>query len=724
MKINLNPLISLILLVGLVYFAFWTRSFTLDNPLILDYDPFFFYRLAKNILENNLNPPKWDLLSFFPPGRPTHPELGWPYTMILFFKIFSFFTQDITFMYIAKLSPALMVGLSIIPAFILGRELSNNWGGLLTGLFAITAPTFIGVSMAGYCDTDVVVVFYTFLSIFSIFLAVRKKKIFYYILSIALMLWFLYNWWFGWYTILFFTLFIPSFFIFRFLETIIREKKLKIDLTAVLKDSKNILVPLVIIIIIVNILGTLLGRGNLWDIVGSAFQFLGGGAAIVNVSVAELQPINIFTKGGFQQIANRAGFYPTLISLVGIPLIALYKLFKKVKISFIEVFLFMWMILTFYLILHGIRFSLLFNCAVAASAGYVLGNLIRMIKNQRVFFKSTIFGVILIVCLMSASDAIQLGIQSGGMEVGSNWIEMLDWLKENADAKAIVSTWWDPGHIIAGYTGLRVHADGAHCGPGECIPYDHNIRIQNMGKIMSTSDEGEAAEILKKYMQLTPEQCQEVKQKFGDIVPKEACEPASEMYFISSNDLIGKFTWMNYFGGYRAPINSGADFQKNPGVCCAQTPKSEPDQIPCGEFADQGKGVWIWCPWIFNLKDVKQDEQGNQIYVYDYSGLTISILQKPDTLIPIYNNQYLINHMTFFSDNQMQNIDLSNSSVNLERIDGLVWVDPSFRSLIYFAPKIKDSIFTRTFFYNGEGLEHFELVYSNPEIKLYRVNFD
>ena len=100
------------------------------------------------------------------------------------------------------------------------------------------------------------------------------------------------------------------------------------------------------------------------------------------------------------------------------------------------------------------------------------------------------------------------------------------------------------------------------------------------------------------------------------------------------------------------------------------------------------------------------------------------MVQKPNYLAPIYNNQYLINRMTFFSDGEMQDMDLTNLPINLERLDGLVWVDPSFRNLIYFAPAIKDSIFTKTYFYDGKGLEHFELVYSNPEIKLYRVNFD
>jgi hypothetical protein len=493
-----------------------------------------------------------------------------------------------------------------------------------------------------------------------------------------------------------------------------------------IKKFKPHFITLIIIFAGSSLLAIITGRPDPITTVTDAFSWLLGGLMIVNVSIAELQPINIFTRSGFFAVASRTGI--SIYFAIFLPIIIIIKYWKKQKISLGELFAFLWLATTFYLIIHGVRFSLLFAAATSAAGGFVVGNLVNLTKTLKVrgsrVITSTIFGLISLLLLMELSNGLQLGNSMRGMEVGSNWIGMLDWLKNNATEDAIVSTWWDPGHIIAGYTGLRVMADGAHCPPQHCVPYDHNIRIQNMGRVMSTSDESEAVDILKKYMQLTPEQCQEVKQKFGDIVPEEACEPASEMYFISSNDLIGKFTWMNYFGGYRAPIKSGADFQKNPGVCCAQTPKSEPDQIPCGEFADQGRGVWIWCPWIFGFKDMKQDEQGNPIYVYDYSGLTISIVQKPNYLVPIYNNQYLINHMTFFSDGQRRDIDLTDSSINLERIDGLVWMDPSFRNLIYFAPAIKDSIFTKTFFYDGKGLKHFELVYSNPEIKLYRVNFD
>jgi len=722
-----NNLHLLILLV-IVYLGVYIRLGTVNTKIMLDYDPWWYYRHAKYLVDNNFRGVKWDLLSFFPPGRPMVDPVGWEYMVAISYKIFSLFFS-IDFMRFGIWSPAIISGLIAVPAYLTGNIITNKWGGLVTALFSVLTPTLIGVSMAGYMDTDALVVFFTFASTFSIIYALQKRTIFSYILSIFILWLFAFSWAQSWYMLYMLLLFLVVYFIGSvFLSIVFQHKKLSFSgiIKENLKKFKPHFITLIIIFIGSSLLAVMTGRPDPITTITDAFSWLLGGLMVVNVSIAELQPINIFTQSGFSAVAGRTGL--SIYFAIFLPILIILKYWKKQKISLGELFAFLWLAATFYLIIHGVRFSLLFAAATSAAGGFVVGNLVKLtshleVKGSRVI-TSTIFGVIGMLLLIELSNGLQLGVSMGGMEVGGNWVEMLDWLKNNATEDSIVSTWWDPGHIIAGYTGLRVMADGAHCPPQHCIPYDHNIRIQNMGRIMSTNDESEAVDILKKYMQLTPEQCEEVKQKFGNIVPEEACEPASEMYFISSNDLIGKFTWMNYFGGYRAPIQSGTDFQKNPGVCCAQTPKSEPDQIPCGEFADQGKGVWVWCPWIFTLSDVQQDDQGNPIYIYDYSGLKMSIVQKPNYLVPIYNNQYLINQMTFFSGGLRQDINLKDTSINLERIDGLVWVDPSFMNLVYFAPAIKDSVFTKTFFFDGEGLKHFELVYSNPEIKLYRVNFD
>jgi len=373
--------------------------------------------------------------------------------------------------------PIIMSVMSIIPAYFLGEELSNEWGGLATALFICMSPTFISVSMGSYMDTDTVVVFYSLLSIFTIFLAMRKRTIPYIIIAVLSNLIFIYSWWFGWYVSTFFLVFIPVFFIFRIFESFVRTGKTQ-SIKSIYKEFKPFLLPLLTVIVLLNILGIVLGFGNFVGFIIAASGFrAGGGILLVNVSVAELQPVNIFTKSGFNSVAARVGIAPMIMTLIGIPVIAIYKIAKKESVGFEEVFLFMWAALTFYTILSGVRFSLLFALSVATSAGYVIGNLVKYFSDKTPFVKASVYGFLFFLAFLFASESLAFSSNIGGMGVGTNWENMLNWLKSNADKNAIVSTWWDPGHIIAGYTGLRVHADGAHCGPGECVPFNHNIRI-------------------------------------------------------------------------------------------------------------------------------------------------------------------------------------------------------------------------------------------------------
>jgi len=260
------------------------------------------------------------------------------------------------------------------------------------------------------------------------------------------------------------------------------------------------------------------------------------------------------------------------------------------------------------------------------------------------------------------------------MLISQNWYDMLDWLKQNANENSLIVTWWDPGHIIAGYTGLKVHADGAHCGPDACIPYNHNVRIQDMGRVFSISDEQEAIEILSKYRELTPQQCQEVKNVFGNRIPEEACDPISEMYVIASSDLIAKYYWMSYFG-----TGTGRSFF----------------QLPFSNI-DQTQGI------------------------INYAGGTVSLVREEDRWIPIYQNRYVIKEIVYFENGQLKQQTFENAT---NTIDALLWVDPGFGMSILMEPPVRDSVFTKLFFWDGQGLNHFELKFSNPEIRLYKVAF-
>jgi asparagine N-glycosylation enzyme membrane subunit Stt3 len=660
-------------LIFIMYLSMYVRSATLSSPTILDYDPWWYYRHAIEIMNNNLQPLKWDILSYYPPGRPFDNQLGWEYTMILFFKMASVIFKSITFLTVAKWSPLIMVALGTIPAFLLGRLLSNKWGGLATALFAVLTPTFIGVSMAGYTDNDPLVIFYIFLCAYFALLALKKKSIPFYLFAIISNILFAFNWGGGWFVLLMFTLFMPLLFVFRIVENMIHQKKIVIDLKMSLNEMKPLIIPFLVIFVFSNVAGYFLGVGHVFGslLVGWGFVNPSSGL-LVNMSVAELQKVNILTGEGFYAVASRIGLAPFLLTIIGLPVFILFKLIKKIKINYIEIFLFSWFLITFFMILEGVRFSLLFSAAAAASAGYVIGNAITHLKKDIIGI--TFFAIIAVLTLMFISDAISSGMASSGMAISQNWIDALNWLKSNADKNSLITTWWDPGHIITGYTGLKVHADGAHCSPGECVPYNHNVRIQDMGRIFSTSSEDEALSILKKYKSLTPEQCQEVRKEFGDIVPSNACDPVSDIYIIASSDLIGKYHWLSFFG-----LGNAKDFI----------------QLPLKGY-DQNQGILT------------------------YANGEITLMRKGTDWVPVVQSKYVVKEMIYFENGEKKSLDFSNAT---NTVDGLVWVDPSYQALIFMPPEIKNSIFTNMFFFNGENLKKFELVYTNPEMKIFKVNF-
>lgn len=773
-------------LIFISWLGVWVRLSTLDTPTVLDYDPWWFYRYAQMILDNNLKQPKWDYQSFAMPGRPTNPYMGWSYTIIFFYKLLRILYPSITLMKAAILSPLIMVALIPIPAFLLGRSLTNELGGLTTALFAVLTPSFIGVSMAGYCDSDAPMVFYFFLSTFSLLLLLKntslstKKRIFYTVFAVLSNLLFIWNWGGGWITLILFTTFFAVLPFFRILEKFIHSFSLKIEVKSLLEEVIRVGKPVFTVILLTNILAFLLFKTSEFNSFFGGLAFTGLALILrwfvlflllswvgiffysfatnlldkklilkqkissliysigcillaslilqafikapvqpllVNISVAELQPINI---SQFSAIMSRTGILLSLSPFL-LLVLALYKIVKKERISPEEIFFFLWSISMLLLVTRGVRFSLQFSVAASVTTGYLIGNYKKYPKVLLILLLLSLlpiklllpaklpeligFVFIIFICLLSTffeekfqkalilsiflfhvifftSASIQLGLGSRQMMISQNWYDMLDWFVENADKDALLMTWWDPGHILAGYTyykgkPLRVHADGAHCGPGSCIPYNHNIRIQDMGRIFSTSDEEEAIGIIKKYINLTDEQCQEAKRAHPQM-PIDACKPVSEVYIIASNDLIGKYYWMSYFGTGR-----GRNF--------------------------------------FQLR-LTSVSGGNLIY----SNGLVTVVRKDDRLIPIMNlpqqgiRNAIIKEIEYYENGMRKRYNYGNAS---NVIDGLLWIDPSYRFAIYMDPVIKNSIFSRMFFWNGEGLKHFRLVYSNPEIRVFRVIF-
>jgi|GEM_PF-1865727 len=758
----LQKYIQYFILAGIIFTALAVRWISADFEFIFGADSWWFYRHAGEIYNNNFELPKWDSLSYAPPGRPMDYYSGWSYTIAIFYAIAQPFSPDLTLMKFSGLFAAVFASFAAIPAYFVGRAITNRWGGLLTALFIVISPKFLAVSMAGYPDSGIAVVFYTFVSVLGTIYAIKKtdklhfedfnhfyKSLIRYLphLIPALVAYWLFavNWGFGWYMYFIFLLFIPALILFRIFEgKIFRHEPGRFNLILQkMRDSRNVTIPVILIGVFGEIISLstyrwpfftvpphvqliqgmgFLGAGVLQlailavlfvaigviaglsvsrvkgliigGAVGFIFVFLllpwgtSGGPSLVNQFVSELQPINLFSQSGFGIITSSMGSAPIILGGVGITIMILLKLFKKREITTFEYFILFWISASLVLVSTGERYSLMLAMALAAGSGCVIGNLVEILKGKkRSGLAPQIYGLIIFgILLLVADNVSHADVISEKSAIPQDWLESLLWLKENANTDSLVLSWWDQGHMIAGFTGLKVHTDGAHC--GSCIPYGHNTRMIDMGRMLSTSNENESVDLVRKYTDLSPEGCQKVNDKFGAIVPDDACTSLTDAYVIISREMVYKYYSISYFGSY--------DFQSK-----------------------SGKGEnygWYW----LDGKD-KNDAllyDGGKVRIEHVNGQPIAYVGLAEEGV---KNQ-VFREMVYFDNQGNEKRSSFSESADNDIMNGLLWVSPDLNYVVFVQDELKDRMLSKLFFNNGEGLNHFQLVFQTAGVKVYKVH--
>lgn len=277
-----------------------------------------------------------------------------------------------------------------------------------------------------------------------------------------------------------------------------------------------------------------------------------------------------------------------------------------------------------------------------------------------------------------------------GTGISNNWAEAMGWLKNNTPECTVVATYWDPGYWIAALSERKVIYDGGSqnsirhtlvedLNGLDCVldrggyikeedgfEYCITSRMQDMAGVLYTNNETKAAKILETYL--------------GNC---------SEMYELASNDLIGKSHWWSYFSNW--------DPEKGKGQAYDYAMVRLQDQKNL--LFENGTNL-IYGP--FNLKIVFENNT-----------------QKIEPLLLQEGKYYKIKNMVLTQNNTPVKVNYPDSVV-----PGTLWVDPSFQMVIYMPEQIENSMFTRMFFYNGEGLEYFEPAYINPEVKLFKFNVE
>ncbi len=754
-------------LIVIFLLSYHIRSINIVEDRVLSFDPVYQYRYTYYFAEWG-HVPIWDELTYYvgrSAGAAVAPPLMFYITTLIYFL---FQSTGISLLTTSAYMSAIYGALIIIPAFLLGRELSNKYGGLISAFLIGTAPQILVRTFGPSYDTDQLVLFFLILTTYLGLYALRKRTVASVSLAIIGFVGFMMTWIFFLYPFVILSFFVLVYFLVNYFINAKGEKAKEIKAASLLKLRNHVIVLAVIFISLV-LVGSVTGMNvfnNLFKLVGFAQA---AETSIVNISIAELQEVSrinipileiflvpiaivfevffsllfvtyliskdifkkkvllpiifilvffsIFIATGIlfgldkylvniSQDAAFGDYFWTYISSISIPigrflagnhylnLITLISLISSVILGIITtvrknmrvaMFLMTLLPVSFYTLSRGVRFteftSALLLIMVAVGIGYLIKTGLE-VKNP--VFKSVTIGIGIYLILIGGSIATEYG-QGLGPDMNANWDNAWTFIKNETPELSIVGTWWDPGHMIAGQGERRNFADGAHCPPERCF-YPINTRITDLGRIMSTDNETLSLELIRKYQGTSP-----------------------KVYWIASDDLIGKYRWLQYFG------------------------------LGCDGTGQHTLNGHMKCPLYAQLGYQNFYQTPGGISIMDYGSVKVLMGDIP---FPIYvEGRYMLlfEEYIFYDGQRLTTINLNNFNetemmesvrrledelgfiLSEQKVQYTLWV-PGHRSyVVMIPPNLRNTVFTKMFMLEGEGLEHFKQVYKNDQIKIYEV---
>lgn len=674
-------------LAFILFLSFYIRSTNIVPDRLLSFDPTFQYRYTKYVVDYG-HLPAWDELTYYV-GRlieiNTSPPLMLYITTVVYWLISSLGMSLLT---VCAYMSAIYGALIVIPTFLLARELSNEYGGLFAALLIGTAPQILTRTFGSSYDTDQIVLFFMIFTLFAGVYGLRKKTIAGYCLSLAAFAGFLLTWGFSMYSFFILLGFVVIYFVLNlFTEKVQKKPGLEENIRGSFSKVKEDF--LFLIMLIVGLGGFAVANGeNILYHISSVLSFVGSAEQwIVNISIAELQPFSIFNLDGWIVSMGR---FVTGQALIDISILLVFTVFIimgffinfKKRNLFVLAFLMTLLIVGIYTTFRGIRFteftSTMFIVLIAAG----FGSLTKWMGNDTMK-KTIVLGTAIFISLIAFNISMEMSKQLGP-DINPNWDDAWEFLKTDTPEQSIVGTWWDPGHMINAIAERRNYADGAHC-HDQCL-YTINDRITDLGKIMVTADENESLNLIRKYQ--------------GD---------SPTVYWIASDDLIGKFRWLQYFG-------TGCD----------------------GVYDSE-------CPLYIQLSQSSQsvDENGNIVFLNydmgDQTSMKIYNAQLPIPMLVQGINIALFDELIFYNGTAPIAIRLGPEEINSlvttlkplesqlgarftnQTIPMTVWMPSHYQYIVIIPPNLRNAVFTRMFMLEGQGLDNFKQVFRNEQVKIYEV---
>ncbi len=750
----------------------------------LNIDPYYYLRWARNYLDHGYigdelrDGRSFDNHKLAPIGDSSGDAAIYPYAIVFLYKLMHFLNSGMTLEESSKYLPVILSALAVIPAFFMGRRISNNVGGFFTALIIASNVAMLSRTMFGDVDNDSYSILFP-VTIMWLFVesleakSLEKKGVFAALTGIAVGL-YSFAWAGWWYT---FDFILATLGLSLLYFVIAHRKDFKGHFLEYAKHSaiRDMLAVGLVIIVFSGIFVSLFSSfGNFRSAPFSPLDFM----KIKDASKANLWP-NVYTTvaelnpGSFDEVVNTIGGSTLLwVSVLGVIL----TMFRKDEYGKPElrygILLSLWFAGTVYASTKGVRFNLLVVPAFAVGFGAAAGRIYGYFSKSFSFRGSeknigipkivpSLAVFLFFLYMLSAPLASAYNLPKSGFPlVNDAWYDSLIEIKEKTPNNTIITSWWDYGHIFKYIADRPVTFDGA----SQNIPQAHWV-----GRLLLTGNEKEAVGILRMldcgantaYDKLdsninnTPKSVRILHQiilldkndakkalegynlsgKQADEVLKYThCTPPSAVV-IASEDMIGKAGVWAHFGSW--------DFDRADWWITARKLEREPaiqkimvdynlsrdraqqivDEIRSIPSEDAGNS-WI-APWPTYRSGLTPCGKSGDVIKCDGIGLSVDSANMDATLsmqggvAPPASLVYIAN--TGVEEKKFEGRTVPVSAVLIPAQNGFygMLADPS----------IANSMFTRMFFMNGYGLKNFELLTrkSSPvgtQVYVWKVKWD
>ncbi|MBU7015099.1 MAG: hypothetical protein HXS52_10315 [Theionarchaea archaeon] len=498
MSENQKAIILLIVIIGISVVV--RADYVLeDSNRLLRYDPYYYYRMAGTIVEEE-HRPEWDYMASWPTGQPgnKHPPL-FPYFLAYSFRLFGWVTNHNLLSW-CSYSIVIPVILFVILAFLVGKEFSNTKGGLFCALlFGLTAYS-VTRTLMGFADTDGFILVFSLLSTYLWVKAFSDPwKSTYAVLAGVSLFLFELTWVGYWHLLL-----------------LLGGASFIVILIKFLKKEPVNLIPVSLLLLSFAlphslyshffIEGAILGVAAL--LLLATFKYPGRQRVVI-LGVLSVLLIILYREEFLSRAAGslslsqpvsetRGALYPNIgpfisqrqpVTLeylleyftVGLFLapVGLYVLLKQKNSLNRFLFISLYLAGAILMSLSGVRFLLILMIPVLIVSGVALSGIWDFIAKGSPGRK--LVAVCLMVALMVPVCVTARGAGTAASEMSDDWWDALLWIRENTPTGSVVISDWEYGYWIESIAERRSVMNGGH--------YDIYWRLLKFGTILNTNTE-------------------------------------------------------------------------------------------------------------------------------------------------------------------------------------------------------------------------------------------